>query len=190
MTLKKSPSMRSTKSVGTGFVHRLAGFDVGADLVVRHRAEKDARGHGEALFLRAAANAHARADRVSAAGKRAQHTQRVLLIARFAKTVIAQKDHCVRRDDEIVVRAEGGGCVAFFLCNVAHRVLGRKTFRIALVNVEREGLKVLHADAGEQLLTARGLRCQNDCHDIASLFDNKKYNQDKKLQFGIHSAPR
>jgi hypothetical protein len=34
------------------------------------------------------------------------------------------------------------------------------------------------------------LRCQNDCHDIASLFDNKKYNQDKKLQFGIHSAPR
>jgi len=83
---------------------------------------------------------------VSAAGKLAQHAERIVLIVRFAEAVITQKDHRVRRDDEIVGRAEGGGRVAFFLCNVAHRVLGRKTFRIALVNVEREGLKVLHAD--------------------------------------------
>ena len=83
---------------------------------------------------------------MAAAGKRAQHAQRVLLVARFSEAVIAQKDHRVRRDNEIIGRAERGGSVTLLLCNVAHRVLGRKTFRIALVNVEREGLKVLHAD--------------------------------------------
>ena len=88
-----------------------------------------------------------------------------------------------------------------FLCFIVHefcRTLRGKKHRadvpvfegFAAAEEDEPYIPKLSADALQKLLPARGLRCQNDCHDIASLFDNKKYNQDKKLQFGIHSAPR
>ena len=59
---------------------------------------KRQRGYGEALFLRAAANAHARADRVAAAGKLAQHADCLLYTSDAAAALCALDDLIITAD--------------------------------------------------------------------------------------------
>ena len=139
--------------VSAGFVHRLAGSDVGVDFVRSHGREPDGGRGVIADQLAPAQQADAGEDFVAAAGQEAEHAASVSGVFGFAEE-FAGGDHGGIGGEDDFIRGGGDGA-GFDFGKAAHVRAGAVSFERRLVHGGRTDRK---RDAGlaEDFAAARG----------------------------------
>src|SRR5688572_9605326 len=150
----------SLDAIGARLVHRLSRADVGFDLIVRERTERDLDGLDTRYRPTATDHGYRGKYRMSATGKAAQHRGCVGMVARLAKDVAIENYDRVSADDDAVrlVRGDGFRLGAGQAFGVVLRPLARQD---TFIEIGRADL-VRNSDERQQLATPRRLRGEND----------------------------
>ena len=93
---------------------------------------------------------------VGPAGERGEHFPRLLLGFGLSKTKAVQKDHCIRRDNQGVLR-QGTDGLCLFAADGGYDLLGGEGGVISLVGVRHDDFKIRNPNLPQQLLAAGGL---------------------------------
>ena len=159
---QRAPALNA---VGAGLVHGFAGADIGPQLLLRGRTEKDFRLLRLGVRIVAPADGNAGADGVTPSLKRGEHLQGMGLVPGLAQPGAVQKHHGVGGDDDLVRAAQSRGGPGLLPGDVFHRFPGAEVGGIGFLRLRHPDVKVRNAHPRQQLPAAGRAGGQyNLCH--------------------------